>query len=46
MILLLRGKYHCEKGLGEWGEFTGDKTFFNPPSLVLKAGHLSMPRSY
>ena len=38
MILLLHGQYDCEKGLGEWGEFTGDKRLFNPPSLVLKAG--------
>ena len=21
----MHGQYHCENGLGEWGEFTGDK---------------------
>ena len=41
MIVLLHGQYHCENGLGEWGEFTGDKRLFNPSSLVLKARHPS-----
>ena len=31
---LLLGQYHGEKGLGEWGEFTGGQ---RSPTLVLKA---------
>ena len=27
-VRTLLGQLHCEKGVGEWGEFTGDKRLF------------------
>ena len=40
----LLGQLHCEKGVGEWGEFTGDnEDSFNPPSLILKTRAPAIP---